>query len=307
MPRAAGSGRHYGVGIIGVQDPECPCCGKVHGHLEGMGTPVTIQDQFPSVTTIIGGTLPKDGLVGWAANIAIEGMLDLAQEKGWDLTDPTMDKDKAKGLLEGFGFTSYGVRDEKADVGTNVHDVLEGAGKAYLAAYAEEPSHPKGDEAALAKAHELVDALPEGDEQGYGQAVLAWLIDRSPQPILVEHPIYCHHHETAGTLDLCWRVTRDQTYQRLTPKRRQVSWEIDFQVDQVVVTDLKTSKSFYDSHFIQASWFGGHMVPEHLRLAVDKATVLKVAPDGSYEEKEADCGPDYFASLRQVYRHKKGE
>ena len=304
MPRAAGDGRTYDIGIVAVQDVPCPCCGQVHGELEGLGRPVGPRDQYVSVTTVINATLPKDGLVGWAANIAVEGMLDLAQNKGWDLS--TMDVDLAKSLLQEFGFTSYAKRDEKGETGTRAHQVLEDYGHAWIKAFAEgaslQEAHGAGVVAGTA-AHQLMP--PE--EEGYGRAVLGWLDVRRPQPIMVEEPLACHCHKVAGTPDIYWMATQDIHYQRLTEVRKLVSWEISIPKGAMVLTDLKTSKSFRESHFIQAAWYGGHMLPVDVKKPVDHATVLRVNPDGTWEEKEAvgkwTC--EVFLALLEVYRRVK--
>lgn len=309
MPRAAGSGKHYDIGLIGVQGLECPACG-LPGTLEDFSAPVFPQDQYVSVTTVLGATLPKDGLVGWAANIATAGMLDLAQNKGWDFRDPSVDQDMAKGLLQEFGFTSYAVRDEKAETGTRAHDVLETYGKTYLAT----DHNPY--EAGLEAAQEKAAGLPH-EEQGYGWAVIAWLEDRKPKPLIVETPMACHHHKVAGTGDLYWEATTDVRYQRLTEVRKQVSWELDMPTGSRVLTDLKTSKSFRESHFIQAAWYGGHMIPLDLGQPVDHQTVLRVNPDGTWEEAGTKPGqgpggrtepwtPQMFEALLGVYRLLKG-
>lgn len=303
LPRAAGDGKFYGVGIIGVQDPVCPNCGHTDEHqtlLDGeWGTPITVQDHYVSTTTVINATLPKDGLVGWAYNIAVEGMLDLAQEKGWDLSK--MDFEMAKSLLKEFGFTSYAKRDEKGETGTRAHDVLETFGKVYLFHTEKlDASHEDATALSLRAASEKVANLPLS-EKGYGEAVLDYLKVRAPKPVLVERPMACHHHGVAGTGDLYWEVTTPVDYQRLTEKRKLVSWEIHMAPGAKVLTDLKTSGDFRESHFIQVAWYGDHMIVEDLGLPLDHKTVLRVNDDGTWEEKEAlGWSPSTFEALLQA-------
>lgn len=295
----AGNADFYEVSIVGGE-PSCPHCGEV---VEGAALTAGNREKYDRVTTVIGATMAKHGLTRWAANIAVEGMLTLTQEKGWDLS--SMDVEEAKSLLDAFGFTADKVRDSKADVGTGVHEVLEEA--MHRLTFALEGNDYEGALVyALSNMRQKVLDLPD-EEQGYALGVLQWIEDRRPLPIWTEQTIACHHRKVAGTVDLYWEVTQDQTYQRLTPKRKQVSWEVQYTRGQRVVLDLKTSKDFRDSHFVQVAWYGGHMVREDLGLPVDKSVVLKVSPEGGYEEKEALCGPEVFEALERVYRLLKGK
>lgn len=73
--------------------------------------------EYPSVTTILGQTVPKPALVGWAARSTAEWAWDHRAE--W--TDIT-DRDAAVDLLKGAPFRD---RDKAADVGTAVHAYAE--------------------------------------------------------------------------------------------------------------------------------------------------------------------------------------
>lgn len=73
--------------------------------------------EYPSVTTILGATVPKPALVGWAARATAEWAVDHRDE--WtDLSD----RQAAVDLLKGAPFRD---RDRAADVGSAVHHYAE--------------------------------------------------------------------------------------------------------------------------------------------------------------------------------------
>jgi len=73
--------------------------------------------EYPSVTTILGATVPKPALVGWAARATAEWAVDHRAE--WtDLSD----RQAAVDLLKGAPFRD---RDRAADVGSAVHHYAE--------------------------------------------------------------------------------------------------------------------------------------------------------------------------------------
>ena len=79
--------------------------------------------EYPSVTTILGATVPKPALVGWAAKATAEWAVDHHAE--WrDLTDRRATVD----LLKGAPFRD---RDNAADVGTAVHAYAEATAKGH--------------------------------------------------------------------------------------------------------------------------------------------------------------------------------
>lgn len=125
--------------------------------------------EVPSVTTIIGGGIPKDALPRWAAKMVAE--YAVRHKAAWE----QLPIEDAVHLLKG---SPYRYTNKKARIGTVVHNAVE--------------AHTNGDDA-----HEL-----EEHEQGYYNAALGFFGDYSPEPLHVEATVYSRKYGFAGTSDL---------------------------------------------------------------------------------------------------------
>lgn len=169
-------------------------------------------DDFVRVSHVT-DLLDKSGaLTGWAENVAIDGMIELAQ-KGHNIS--TLERAQAQALLKSFKLRAKQKKEIAGDRGTKAHNVLE-----QLATGAD-PSFVTRD---------MLKLPPE--QFGYAQGVLRWFEDTKPKTALIEHPIVSFKYRYAGRFDL---LTVAGT------KKDPV----------LTLTDLKTSKDHYIQHDIQ--------------------------------------------------------
>jgi hypothetical protein len=128
----------------------------------------------PAVTTILNRISKGDALVQWAANCAVNHVVD-AIETGLDLSDPLIFEDARKAWVT--------VRDAAANVGTNVHDyarrILSG----------QSPAEPL-----------------EGPEAKAIAAFWKWVESHAIEPYAVEKRIMSAHYMYAGTCDFYGRI-----------------------------------------------------------------------------------------------------
>jgi hypothetical protein len=129
--------------------------------------------EYPSVTSILGATVPKPALVGWAARTVAEWAVDHSSEWG-DISDRQAKVDLLKG-------SPYRDRDKAADVGTAVHAHAEAIANGY-------PSTVSDD----------VAPFVEGFER--------FLSDWHPEYIETEATVFSDEYGYAGTLDAIARI-----------------------------------------------------------------------------------------------------
>jgi len=161
--------------VSGPKHAESSRSGRLYSH------PVTGETAL-SVTTVLGDGIPKKALPGWAARTAAEyatanihELAKLVDEGGVSFKEAI---DRIKGA-------PWRQRDNKADIGTAVHDVAELlAGK------------PAGSD------YEL--DLAEYDESihGYLLSLLGWFEKWEPIVEATETTVWSRQHGYAGTLDL---------------------------------------------------------------------------------------------------------
>lgn len=136
----------------------------------------------PSVTTILGGGLPKPALVGWAARGAAKWAV--AHKAGWE----NLPSDAAIDLIRKAPSRE---RDRKADVGTITHASIEKYAGGTDA------------DALLADMHD--------DDVGYLYAALAFFDTFEPQILLSEATVYSRAYQYAGTFDLLCNLGSKKT------------------------------------------------------------------------------------------------
>lgn len=134
--------------------------------------------RLPSVTTILGATLPAPGLIRWAEEQGARGAWQLAQE-GMLPSDVT----EVIRAVRQFQLGADSAREQGADRGLDIHSVWE--------CYMRTGSPPKPSE------------HPE-EHRPFLRALTRWLLDRSPEPIedSIER-VVCHPElGYAGRMDL---------------------------------------------------------------------------------------------------------
>ena len=134
-------------------------------------------EAYWSVTTIIGGGVPKPALLPWGIKMVAEGAVEFADQL------PAMilaDRDGAVRFLKGL---PYAKRDKAADLGTLVHEAAE--------------------------AHALGKPMPPVSDEvrPYMTAFERFLADFKPEILATEASVYNRTEHYAGTLDLIIRLT----------------------------------------------------------------------------------------------------
>lgn len=171
--------------------------------------PVTAETAV-SVTTILGDGIPKKALVGWAAKEAasyavdnIDELAELAQKGGEHRLEAI---DRIKG-------SPWRRRDNKANMGTAVHDIaermgLEGPGAIDVASY-------------------------DPDLQGYVRSLVRWWEAWKPEVQMTEATVWSREWGYAGTLDLIAKI------------------EIPGHGEVTALIDYKSSKGVYGETALQ--------------------------------------------------------
>jgi hypothetical protein len=142
--------------------------------------------RMPSVTTLLGRIFSSDALVQWAEEQGIRGTHLFDLEVG-RIADHTTDD--IVGMVRRAGYGANAKREQGANRGSVVHDVLE--------RYARTGESPR-----------LADHDPE--HRGYVQGLTRWILAADPRPIHVER-LTCHPGlGYAGRLDLVCEIDRQR-------------------------------------------------------------------------------------------------
>ena len=134
-------------------------------------------EAYWSVTTIIGGSLPKPFLLPWGLKMVAEGVVKIADQL------PAMILADREGTIRFLKGIPYATRDKAADLGTLVHEAAE--------------------------AHALGRPMPSvsAEVQPYLTAFERFLADFTPEIIATEASVYNRSQHYAGTLDMIARLT----------------------------------------------------------------------------------------------------
>lgn len=200
-----------------------------------------------SVTSATKLGLPKPYLVGWAAKMSAEFVVD-----NLAAVTALVEAKQKRAAVELIKGARNRDRDNKADRGTIVHAAVEAYvdGKPLTRADVEERLEAARVDPALAKS-----------THGMAQGVLAYLQDTEPEIMWSEATIYSRTYEYAGTADLLARA------------------HIGGSGRVPTVLDVKTSKSIYDEVAIQLTAYArGDFV------GLDDGTEVPLFPDGSVPE-----------------------
>ena len=229
--------------MSGPKHAESSRSGRLYSH------PVTGETAV-SVTTVLGDGIPKKALPGWAARTAaeyaVENIDDLAAlcAEGGVSTKEAIDRIKG---------APWRQRDNKADIGTAVHDVAE-----LLA------GTPAGGE------YELDLADYDESIHGYLLSLLGWFEKHQPIVEATEATVWSRQHGYAGTLDLICKL----------PGRHEDGG--------FMLLDFKTSKGVYGETALQlAAYAHADFIllddgSEHdLPGPIVELGVIHITPDGT--------------------------
>lgn len=147
-------------------------------HRYRMGKSEDELEYYPSVTTILSASVPKE-LSGWGQKIGIEAMLELLQEG----IEPTS-LEEALMLGKERNLLWWQQRDKAATRGTGAHDVFENLSN--------------GEVPDLADVDELY--------RGHAQGVFAFWADHDPKPIVSEILVGSLEHGYTGRLDAVFEI-----------------------------------------------------------------------------------------------------
>ena len=212
-----------------------------------------------------------DGLMGWAAKLEAQGVCELVEalpDYG-DLESLIANGgDDLHRELAKAGLDWRSVRDRRAKEGTAVHEkVFAALGRG--------------------KRPSLADVTQE--ERAYGQAVFKAWRDFAPEPIAVEQIVYSPTFQTAGRIDLLATV------------------------DGVVeLWDAKTAAAPENGrerfinlgHHAQLAGYS-YAVPESGFPVPERARLLYLMDDGSYEFEECAAGHEDFEAALATYNAAK--
>lgn len=199
-------------------------------------------------------------LLAWKERLTCEGVAELYRSEpseqytpdGWQPNHPDWlaNGDAIRSKLREASLTADDARNKKAEVGTNVHRVLEG-----LAGVAPLPN---------------LDELPEG-EKGYARAVFRWWEHRRPIVLNAEQFVFSATHSFAGRFDL---------RARLTEPRDDVT-DADG-VHWVTLIDLKTGFVGPQAHTQMALYA---LAAQECGVGYcDELMILQVKEDGAWRE-----------------------
>lgn len=171
-----------------------------------------------SVTSAIGGGMPKPYLIGWAAKVTAEKAID-----DHDIITAMLAKGQEREAIAHVKGARFGDAGTKADRGTIVHGALE----AYLAG---KPADQGTIEAQLREARVPLNMWKSTAAMISG--LMEFLHDEEPEVYWSESTAYSRQHGYAGTPDLIARMRVGGTLQN-------------------VIVDVKTSKAIYDETALQ--------------------------------------------------------
>lgn len=248
--------------------------------------------EVPSVTTVL-GVLDKPALPWWGMKIGVQGVLELVERgvipyalyedgiKRLSVLDRLVlvpaDVDNVVPLLTQNQLTVNHVRDQAGDRGTNVHDAFEN--------WAKDGTVPQPT------------IYPE-HERGYVEALLAFLRDTGLEAEEAEIMVGSIAHGFAGRYDLRGNLPKSvELVVHRTPKRGP---QLETFEAGRYLWDLKTSKDFYESHFMQLEAYELASV-ECGYDATDARAVVVVAADGTYKVERSKATSDDFLAVKSAH------
>lgn len=218
------------------------------------GKPLSV----PSVTTIL-KLEDKSALVQWAVNLTVDWAV-----KNW-MTLASRSEEDAKKTAQ---YRWRDVRDERAFVGTGVHDTIESE---HVGSW----DFPELDE-------EQIEIMEE-----WRKFNTEWDVE----PILSEFTVWCHEYQYAGTADGLWRLTNRRTGGSI-----------------VALLDIKTSRKTWPGHMMQLAALANAGTVLRKVDPAAKRNSKGVYPDGAWvEEPMPDFDQIAILHLRAPERDEFGE
>lgn len=228
-------------------------------------------EKMMSVTTIIGGGLPKPALTYWAAKMVAERAVDHAEKiDDWVRNE---EYDEAFDFLKR---APNAMRDKKADIGTVVHAALE----AYTSGI---PQEENLDEALLERNRRYTEKQIR-QAHGYYKAGLAFLTEWKPQVLFTECPIFSAEYGFAGTADEVGDID--------IPERGIVPAIVDFKTGKEIYNEMGLQLSAYSrGEFIGMEDGSKFPVPP---LGIEDGILVRLAPSGRYQAAHFRLTDDLF-------------
>jgi len=210
--------------------------------------------RLTGVSTVCGPfDFRPDSLLYWAEKLTLEGVV-----RGFAGQSVPDDPYVLRSLLERQELRWEQIRDEAATRGTNVH-------KDMLHALATGETVP-----------DLGDLPPE--RRGYGQGVMKWWLENSPDVLQAEQVVVDLDHGLAGRLDL----------------RCEIKGEI-------VLPDLKTSGFISTKAHAQVAGYDLGAISSGFGPS-ERLLILQVTEDGDYNEVPVQATHEDFLNGLAVYR-----
>jgi hypothetical protein len=226
---------------------------------------------LPSVTAVIGATIAKPELVGWASKVTrdnISGMVDvLSQDHRDALLDTMADGDMLAEYMKENRLRADDVRDEAAELGTENHETLEHLAKCYI---------NEGEETAEIVATRMLNR----SESGHVTAICGWWLDTYPRVAEAEMRLFSLSLGVAGTVDLVLKGT-----------------------DGYHVIDLKTrgaGRTAYRTDHVQVDGYAA-MYEEMTGNEVTERSVLVCREDGTFDMYPSTVPVGTFAATKKLY------
>lgn len=239
--------------------------------------------EVPSVSALLEETTPKPALTWWGMRVGIAACIKLLQENhvswpvlaehvyeevltGIPINSPKVMRGKGKNRKEKIlveaetinkKLDTNNIKSDAGDRGTAVHAAVE-----------------------LIGTHDTIPDINEFpvEQQGYIRAVARWWMEQQPEFLRQEVIVGSRRHAFAGRFDL------DANYPAPTAEGK-----------SRILTDFKTSKSVYESHFEQLRLYelaeyelNEFIIEVDERVTFDRLAVVLLKPDGNYEVHYAD-------------------
>ena len=256
-------------------------------------------EKLLGVSTVakIGGAEDTWGVASaWGFRIGYEGAWDIAASGPLVSEDGKLpwSKDELREQLKRRGLTPWSKRDQAADRGNYVHDVLEGL--------AQDGTVPMKDE--------WTDEI-----KGHVRAIYNWYVDYRPSFVATEVQVASMEHGFSGRYDVRALVPAFRLVPLFdgheSPQATRVRLAGEESCHTLCLIDLKTSKRVYPcSHFAQLAGYEIASV-EMGFPATDAQLVLNTHPDGTYDfaASWAESGDflAYLGALRAIRRMKAAD
>ena len=238
-----------------------------------------------SVTSVIGGGIPKPFLAPWSAKMVAEFAVDRHSAVIAMLDVPDSEREAAKNAaIDWLKRAPYRSTTEKAHMGTIVHTAVD--------AYLKNRRLTTADiEAMLAEKRVPMERWK--GTKGYVAAAYKFLEDHRPEVLHTEATIYSRSHMYSGTADVLAIMNFDGD-------------------DEATVIDFKTSKRIYDEVGLQLcaysrGEFVGNDDGQELPLFPDglecrNGVGVRLMPGGKYEAIRFHLSDDLF----DVFLHAQG-